>query len=104
MSPKKSALNIDLIIPIFNEAGVVEQTYAKIGETIDSLPYKFNIYYVDDGSTDGTPNSLAALAHKDNRVIVLELSRNFGHQAALTAGLDASHGDFVISMDGDGTT
>lgn len=102
MSPKKSALNIDLIIPIFNEAGVVEQTYAKIGETIDPLPYKFNIYYVDDGSTDGTPDSLAALARKDSRVVVLELSRNFGHQAALTAGLDASHGDFVISMDGDG--
>lgn len=102
MSPKKSALNIDLIIPIFNEAGVVEQTYAKIGETLDPLPYKFNIYYVDDGSTDGTSDSLAALALKDNRVIVLELSRNFGHQAALTAGLDASHGDFVISMDGDG--
>ena len=64
MSPKKSALNIDLIIPIFNEAGVVEQTYAKIGETIDPLPYKFNIYYVDDGSTDGTPDSLAALARQ----------------------------------------
>lgn len=102
MSPKKSALNIDLIIPIFNEAGVVEQTYTKIWETIDPLPYKFNIYYVDDGSTDGTPNSLAALARKDKRVIVLELSRNFGHQAALTAGLDAARGDFVISMDGDG--
>ncbi|MGZ9165843.1 MAG: glycosyltransferase family 2 protein, partial [Anaerolineales bacterium] len=102
MSPKRSALNIDLVIPIFNEAGVVEQTYAKIWETIEPLPYKFNIYYVDDGSTDGTPNSLAALARKDERVIVLELSRNFGHQAALSAGLDASRGDFIISMDGDG--
>jgi polyisoprenyl-phosphate glycosyltransferase len=102
MSPKKSALNIDLVIPIFNEAGVVEQTYTKIWETIDSLPHQFSIYYVDDGSTDGTPESLAALARKDNRIIVLELSRNFGHQAALTAGLDASGGDFVISMDGDG--
>ena len=49
-----------------------------------------------------TPKSLTALARKDQRIIVLELSRNFGHQAALTAGLDASHGDFVISMDGDG--
>lgn len=102
MSPKKSNLNVDLVIPVFNEAGVVEQTYAKICETIDPLPYRFNIYYVDDGSTDGTPESLAMLSCKDERVIVLELSRNFGHQAALTAGLDAAHGDFVISMDGDG--
>ena len=102
MSPKKSNLSVDLVIPVFNEAGVVEQTYTKIRETIASLPYRFKIYYVDDGSTDGTPESLAALAHKDGRVIVLELSRNFGHQAALTAGLDASDGDFIISMDGDG--
>ncbi|HLF73639.1 MAG TPA: glycosyltransferase family 2 protein [Anaerolineales bacterium] len=102
MSPKKSNLSVDLVIPVFNEAGVVEQTYTKICETIASLPYRFKIYFVDDGSTDGTPESLAALAHKDGRVIVLELSRNFGHQAALTAGLDASDADFIISMDGDG--
>jgi glycosyltransferase involved in cell wall biosynthesis len=102
MSPKKSRVNVDLVIPIFNEAGVVEQTYADICEVIDRLPHDFNIYYVDDGSQDGTPQSLAALAHKDKRISVLELARNFGHQAALTAGLDASCGDFVISMDGDG--
>ena len=95
-------MNVDLVIPIFNEAGVVEQTYARICEIIDRLPQEFNIYYVDDGSTDGTPESLAALARKDKRIVVLELARNFGHQAALTAGLDASRGDFVISMDGDG--
>src|SRR3972149_8777485 len=102
MSPRKSKMNVDLAIPIVNEAGVVEQTYARICEIIDPLPHKFNIYYVDDGSTDGTPASLAALARKDERVIVLELSRNFGHQAALSAGLDTSRGDFIISMDGDG--
>src|SRR3990172_3766166 len=102
MSLRKSKMNVDLVIPIFNEAGVVEQTYARICEIIDPLPHKFNIYYVDDGSTDGTPESLAALTRKDGRVIVLELSRNFGHQAALSAGLDTSRGDFIISMDADG--
>src|SRR3989304_209474 len=102
MSPRKSKLNVDLVIPIFNEAGVVQQTYPKNWENIDPLPHKFSIYYVDDGSTDGTPASLAALARKDDRVIVLELSRNFGHQAALSAGLETSRGDFIISMDGDG--
>lgn len=81
---------------------MVEQTYEKVREVIDSLPYQFSVYYVDDGSTDGTSESLAALARKDKRITVLQLARNFGHQAALTAGLDASHGDFVISMDADG--
>ncbi|NWG07806.1 MAG: glycosyltransferase family 2 protein [Chloroflexi bacterium] len=102
MSSRKPKPVIDLVIPVFNEAGVVEQTYEKVREVIDSLPYQFSVYYVDDGSTDGTSESLAALARKDKRITVLQLARNFGHQAALTAGLDASHGDFVISMDADG--
>ena len=102
MSPRKSKINIDLVIPVFNESGVVEQTYVKFCEVIDPLPYKFTIYYVDDGSQDGTVEVLHSLAQKDKRITVLELSRNFGHQAALTAGLDASAGDFVISIDADG--
>jgi len=102
MSPRKSKINVDLVIPVFNEAGVVEQTYADLCEAIDSLPHKFTIYYVDDGSQDETVELLESLAKKDKRIVVLELSRNFGHQAALTAGLDASQGDFVISLDADG--
>lgn len=102
MHLKESNLNVDLVIPVFNEVGVVEQTYANICKVIDPLPYQFTIYYVDDGSEDSSARSLAALAEKDRRIIVLELARNFGHQAALTAGLDASCGDFVISMDADG--
>lgn len=95
-------LKIDLVIPVFNEVGVIEQTHAQICEVIDHLPYTFSIYYVDDGSSDTTVDSVAALANRDQRIILLELSRNFGHQAALTAGLEASQGDFVISMDADG--
>jgi polyisoprenyl-phosphate glycosyltransferase len=102
MYPRKSKLKVDLVIPIFNEAGVVEQTHAQLCAVIDNLPHKFTIYYVDDGSTDDSVRSLNALAQKDRRIVVLELTRNFGHQAALTAGLDAARGDFVISMDADG--
>jgi len=100
--PRKSRLSIDIVIPVFNEAGVVEQTYANLCAVIDSLPYTNAIYYVNDGSTDATSESLAALAEKDKRIQVIELSRNFGHQAALTAGIDASRGDLVITMDCDG--
>ena len=101
MSPE-GQLNIDLIVPVYNEAGVVEQTYANICKVIDHLLYNFTIFYVDDGSEDTTVSSLNTLAKNDPRIIILEFSRNFGHQAALTAGLDASQGDFVISLDGDG--
>lgn len=102
MPPKKPKISVDLVIPVYNEEGVVERTYAEICQVIDASPHKFNIYYIDDGSEDGTVSSLNALAEKDKRVVVLELSRNFGHQAALTAGIDAAQGDFVISMDADG--
>ena len=102
MSPRKSKISVDLVIPVFNEAGVVDQTYASLCKVIDPLKHKFTIYYVDDGSKDDTVATLNSLAKKDKRITVLELSRNFGHQAALTAGLDASQGDFVISLDADG--
>ena len=99
---QEGLLKIDLVVPVYNEAGVVENTYASICKVIDDLPHAFTIYYVDDGSDDSTVNSLTTLAEHDSRIIILEFARNFGHQAALTAGLDASQGDFVISLDGDG--
>lgn len=100
MNPDPEKRSIDLVIPVYNEAGVVEQTHARVCTVIENLPYKFTFYYVDDGSTDRTVASLEAL--EDARVKVLALSRNFGHQAALTAGMDATQGDIVITMDGDG--
>ena len=98
IKPQKQA--VDLVIPVFNEAGVVEQTHARICAVIDNLPYDFTIYYIDDGSDDGTPASIRDL--DDARIQVLELSRNFGHQAALTAGMEAAQGEIIITMDGDG--
>ena len=94
--------SIAVVIPVYNEAGVVEQFHVRLRAVIDSMAAHFIIYYVDDGSTDGTKDSLGKIAGNDARVLTLELSRNFGHQAALTAGLDHAEGDAVISMDGDG--
>ena len=99
---KNSIQRISLVIPVFNEYGVIETTHAKIMAVIDDLPYDFSIFYVDDGSADGTDISLAALTAQDKRVRILTLSRNFGHQAALTAGMEHADGDIIISMDGDG--
>jgi polyisoprenyl-phosphate glycosyltransferase len=95
-------ITVDLVIPIFNEEGVVEHTHKRICDVVDSLAYDFHFIYVDDGSHDGTVDTLRKTAGDDPRVTLLRLSRNFGHQAALTAGMDASRGDVVITLDGDG--
>jgi polyisoprenyl-phosphate glycosyltransferase len=100
--PRKSRFAVDIVIPVFNETTVLEQTHANLRSILNTLPQSFTIYYVNDGSTDGTTDLLAGLAKKDRSVRVIELSRNFGHQAALTAGLDETKGDLVITMDGDG--
>ncbi len=100
MSPKK--LRIAIVIPVFNEAGVIQQIHARICAVVDKLPFTIHFYYVDDGSADGTAEALVKLAKRDRRVTVLPLSRNFGHQAALTAGLEHAEGDVIITMDGDG--
>ncbi len=93
---------VDLVIPIFNEEGVIEQTHQRICGVIDSLAFDFHFIYVDDGSRDGTAASIQKIAEADSRVTLLRLSRNFGHQAALTAGMDASRAEVMISLDGDG--
>ena len=100
MSSKK--ITVDLVIPIFNEVESIAQTYQEVCAVIDSLTHDFRFIYVDDGSSDGTADTLRKISANDPRVSVLELSRNFGHQAALTAGLDAATADIVVSLDGDG--
>jgi len=99
MSPN---LCVAIVIPVYNEIGVVEQSHAQICAIVDELPYQLTFYYVDDGSNDGAEKFLDTLAIKDRRVKIITLSRNFGHQAALTAGLDAARGDMVVSLDADG--
>ena len=69
-----------------------EQTYRALRAVIDKLPHEFTLICVDDGSSDATPALLRRLAKNDKRVQIIELSRNFGHQAALSAGLSAVEG------------
>ena len=98
----KSRITIGIVVPVYNEQEVIKQFHLKLTDVIDNLHYDFRIYYINDGSTDDTCDRLAKIAEEDSRVTVVELSRNFGHQAALTAGLDLAEGDAVITMDGDG--
>lgn len=94
---------VSVVCPAFQEEEVLPLFHRELAEVLDTLEdeYRFEVVYVDDGSRDGTLDALRALAAGDRRVRYLSLSRNFGHQAALTAGLEHARGDAVISMDAD---
>lgn len=93
---------ISVVSPCFNEADVIHLFYEEVRRVLDGLPeYDFEIVLVDDGSTDRTLEALNRIAEGDRRVRVASFSRNFGHQIALTAGLDFATGDAVIMMDSD---
>lgn len=90
-----------LVIPAFNEEDVVDELAVRLGGVMDSLDGDAEAILVDDGSRDGTYRRMVAAAHADPRIRVVRLSRNFGHQLALTAGVDCSSGDAVIVLDAD---
>jgi polyisoprenyl-phosphate glycosyltransferase len=96
--PRELSL-FSVVAPVYNEDATIEEFYARVCGALDALP--FELVLVDDGSTDGTPMKLEALAAGDPRVRVVYLSRNFGHQTALTAGLDHARGDAVVMLDAD---
>jgi dolichol-phosphate mannosyltransferase len=93
--------SVDIVVPAYNESGSVRDLYTRLCTVIDTLPYEFRIIFVDDGSLDGTASVCRHLAAEDARVGLREFSRNFGHQAALTAALDHADADAVIMMDAD---
>jgi polyisoprenyl-phosphate glycosyltransferase len=91
-----------LAIPLHNEEAVAPELVRRVRDLLDGLPGGcHSALFVDDGSTDGTLRYLEAAAREDARLHVVVLSRNFGHQAALTAALDYVNGDVVVVMDGD---
>ena len=92
---------VSVVIPVLNEAGCLPRLHQELRSVCDPLPCQFEFVFVDDGSTDPTAQILSRLRTADDRVRYLRLSRNFGHQSALSAGLAHSSGDAVIMMDGD---
>lgn len=92
---------LDIILPAHNESGNILPMYEELIRHVESTGYVYRIIFVDDGSTDATLTELKELSTRDSRVKFISLSRNFGHQNAIKAGLDHSDAEVVIMMDCD---
>lgn len=92
---------LSIVIPVFNEEACLQQLYNELLSVLLALDYPYEILFVDDGSTDNSVKVIENLSRTDPNVKCLQFSRNFGHQIALTAGLDYATGQAVIVMDAD---
>lgn len=99
---KSRTVTVSVVVPCFNEQEVLHETHRRLSASLDSLERcSCEIIFVDDGSRDATPDILRSLAAADPRVKAVFLSRNFGHQIAVTAGIDFAAGDVVVLIDAD---
>jgi glycosyltransferase involved in cell wall biosynthesis len=107
MLEKKSQTRTDgiidcsVVVPLYNESAVVQELYERLTKTLAATGLYYELVFVDDGSSDNTLQLLKAIIANDNKVIVVELRRNFGQTPALAAGFDVARGQIIVSMDGD---
>ncbi|MBX3027567.1 glycosyltransferase family 2 protein [bacterium] len=94
-------MDLSLVVPVYNEVENVEALHREIDAALAPSGLDYEVLFVDDGSSDGTFERLAAIQRRDPHVAVISLSRNFGQTAAMMAGLERTRGDDVVFMDGD---
>jgi len=94
-------LNISVIIPVYNEASNILPLHSRLREVLVNLTSNYELIFVNDGSTDTSLSLIRELARQEPRVKYIDFSRNFGHQVAVSAGIDKARGQAVIIMDGD---
>jgi dolichol-phosphate mannosyltransferase len=94
-------MRLSIVVPCFNEAETIAELHRRLDTLVENIDGDCEFIFVDDGSQDATLEKLKTLAETDFRVVVIALSRNFGHQAALSAGIDHATGDAVVVMDAD---
>jgi polyisoprenyl-phosphate glycosyltransferase len=92
---------VSVVIPIYNEVENIPELHARIAHVLTAAKLPFELIMVNDGSTDSSLSLMESLAGGDPRIVIVDLSRNFGHQVAISAGLECSRGKAVIIMDGD---
>ena len=94
-------MKLSLVVPAYNEEGALPELLTRVQRVLESMSADWEVILVDDGSTDATWQVIDEASRRDARVRGIRLSRNFGHQIALTAGLSAAGGELVVTMDGD---
>ncbi len=97
----ENEVQYSIIAPIFNEIGNIHELYRRVKETLDKTGEAWELLMVDDGSTDGSTDAIRKLAAADEQIKPVIFARNFGHQIAVTAGLDYSRGQAVVIIDSD---
>ena len=98
----RAVTRLSVVVPCFNEEAVIRETHRQLVSALEQVPeLDLELVYVDDGSRDGTLDLLRDIQRTDSRVRVLVLSRNFGHQIAVTAGIQGTQGDAVVVIDAD---
>ena len=90
-----------IVVPVYNEQETIPALYERVKKVIDTLDTSCEVVVVDDGSADGSLDLLKAMHRKDPRFKIVSFSRNFGHQVAISAGIDHAEGDAVMIIDGD---
>ncbi len=100
-STPSSQFALSVVVPVFNEDEVLPEFHRRLAAVLDRVVAEAEVVYVNDGSTDHTATCLARLHELDPRVAVIELSRNFGKEIAMSAGLDYARGDAIVVIDAD---
>lgn len=97
----RHSVTTSLVLPVFNEAAILKELTRRLVDVMEADQLPFEIVYVNDGSSDGSRELLNQLSRQDSRIVVVHLSRNFGHQPAVHAGLEHARGDVTVVMDSD---
>lgn len=94
-------MQVSLVVPVYNEEEVIEALHSRLVQVLGPAVATFEVIFVNDGSKDRTPGMVDSICHADSRFKAVHFSRNFGHQAAVTAGLHAAAGTVVVVIDAD---
>lgn len=97
----KDIIELSIIVPVYNEEGVLEELHSRLSATAKKITSNYEIIFINDGSSDESLNIIQTLVVRDVQTFFVNLSRNFGHQIAVTAGVDLCKGKAVVIIDGD---
>jgi glycosyltransferase involved in cell wall biosynthesis len=97
----RNKIVLSVVVPVYNEELIVRESYKRLKKVMDSINEPYEIIFVNDGSRDKTSFIVSEICEIDTNIKLIDFSRNFGHQIAITAGMDYSEGDAVVVIDGD---